>query len=364
MRAWLVGLLLWLTGCAGASVRPHVSALVLARDPAAIEAALLQTGAEADISLASLPEAPPSPAPSSTAADRVASARTHYEAGDYEACVESLHEASLLDDALRAHDRGTAARILWWRAACARASSGPDAALPALDAMIVLELPRPPGDVEAVAASLDLQLADRRAAWTERAALVIETDVDARVSIDGEPLPCAGRCRAERAVGRHLVEVSADGRVSRSTWTELERGGTTLAFALEEASPEDAAREWHERYAGAGERESAASLALLRRALRTERLVLVLGEDDAMRGIYLTDEVLTRAERLEVTAPVNDEVTSLLFELVPWARPEAWWETPWPWIVVGAVVAGAAVGITYYYTAPLEGSSIVRVGTP
>lgn len=364
-----------LAGCAsGSGARRHLTALVFAAEDRRIEieSAVLRAEADAEIDVAVLPALAPLGLDEGSGEidDRLAHARQAYEEGDYERCAEALSDEDLVERAIDAADRASAARVLWWRAACARASSGPEAAAPFLDAMALLDLSRPGSDVEAVAASLDVQLADRRAeiAASARATLSLEVAIDARVRIDGAEFACAGTCRANLPAGRHHVHVSAPGRVSRSTWTEV-REASSLTIALEDASPEAAAREWQAHYSRAGDRESQASLDLLRRLLGTEHLVLLLADGDEVQdapfqlaGLYADDEGIdARATRDEVRPPFDGAVTSMLFELVPWARPEPWWESPWPWIVLGAVVAAVASGVTYYYAAPITGPSVVRL---
>lgn len=360
-----LGLSLVLASCGGPAVRTHLTALVLASDGAPIEQALVTSGADAEVSVVPLPEGTPVMAPDRGAVgDRIAGARVAYEEGDYESCIAALREPSLLDDALDAGDTSTAARLLWWQAACSRAGSGPDAARAPLETMALLDLARPAADIEVVSASLDVQLADVRAEIAARARVTwtLEVPPDARVRIDGASHVCASTCPVALPMGRHHVRVEADGRVARSSWAELGEGGERSRIELDEASPEASAAEWRARYGGA-ERETEASLALLRRALRAEHLVLVLEEPSGLRGIYASREgIESRAQRAPEPGSLEADVQSLLFELLPWARPDQWWETPWPWIVLGAVVAAGAAALTYYYAAPTFGPSIVRVG--
>jgi hypothetical protein len=122
------------------------------------------------------------------------------------------------------------------------------------------------------------------------------------------------------------------------------------------APPELAARQWHERYAGAADTDSDPSLELLARALRIPRLVLMTGDPVAadrphrLRGALAVDGlVVARAERRGAPA---GEAPGLLRDLLvrgqllepapPWYRRKSFW------IPAGAAAAAAATAIVLF----------------
>jgi hypothetical protein len=127
--------------------------------------------------------------------------------------------------------------------------------------------------------------------------------------------------------------------------------GARLSLALEEASPERAAAQWRARVARSTTVDASASIALLARATRARRLVVLHaleeGRSARVRGALAVDgRVLARAERGPSDGEPEETASAVLRELLVEGEviepAKEVWESPWLFIGIGLAAAAAA----------------------
>src|SRR6185295_10456250 len=106
--------------------------------------------------------------------------------------------------------------------------------------------------------------------------LSIETDVEhASISIDGRAHVCVAPCVVDLAPGDHVLCVDADGRARETRSVRVESANARVRVETTAATPELAAEQWIERYAGSPAIDSSESVRLLATAVRAKRLAFV-----------------------------------------------------------------------------------------
>jgi hypothetical protein len=175
------------------------------------------------------------------------------------------------------------------------------------------------------------------------------------LTVDGRPASCTPPCTLELNVGTHVFRLDADGLAPQ---TRVVRAGEQVTFGATPASPDVAAQQWIQRYAGSTEVDSASSLKLLSTALRAPRLLLLTvereGEGARLRGTLEVDQgVVARVERSAATADkLEGSLDGLLRDLLVQGKvvepAPALYQRPLFWVVVSAV-AVAAGGTALYY---------------
>lgn len=256
----------------------------------------------------SLAEVPSAAAARPSFADldrRLAAARAAYVSADFAGCLRGLAGDALLTDLLADEKRVTAARLLFWRAAC-HAGAGAEAdALAEARRIGTLGL-EVPAEVSGVSPTVETILARglREAADAPRVPVRITADVSpASVSVDGRGAACGVPCALDLAPGDHVVRLDADGAVPAIKLVRAAAPASELRVTTTAAAPELAAWQWTARYAARGDVESAASLRLLSTALRAQRLAVIVAEGDPvrLRGVLANGgEIVARAERKAV----------------------------------------------------------------
>jgi hypothetical protein len=214
---------------------------------------------------------------------------------------------------------------------------------------------RVPPDVEAGTPEVEAILADALSAAeaAPRAPLVLTSrPAGGAVRIDGAAASCRAPCVADVVPGDHVVTVESPGFVSSSRVVRVAQDGARVTLALAEASPDLAAAQWREHYAESPSIDSTESVALLARAVRARRLLvvsaLVEGDGARVRGALSVDgRVSARAERGPDAGEPGEAAGDLVRELLVRGRvmepgPSVW-ESPWLWLGVALAAAGAAV---------------------
>ncbi len=302
------------------------------------------------LQLLELPANAPPPRAPLLLEETLAAARKGYVNADFSACLAALEGESLVADALAFGQRGTAARVLLWRAAChAGAGRGEVARRSARElAVLGLELPPDVGSVTPDVESL-LARAVREVAALPTYPLRVTADApSADLMLDGRPNACSAPCTLEAAEGQHVLRMEADGVEPVVKRVRFGPKESAVHVASTAASPALAAAQWSARYARSVEVDSAPSLKLLATALRSPRLVLVNVEPEReqtrLRGVVAVDgEVAARGERVSPSAvQLEGLLRDLLVEGKVVERPPALWQRPAFWIALGGVAAIAA----------------------
>lgn len=358
----LVSLSLAVAGCAAASVtRVHVPLVIEAQGDELSRARteIDRASADLEVDLATVEAPVVAPTEASASVD-FASVRRAYDDGELELCLSTLPSAERVEEALRAGDRTTPSRALFWQMACLRALGREEEARVAASEHAARELPLPDdlGAANAIAETM-LRDAHRAAAGYARVPITIETTPPgARVAIDGlvrtEITPAAPMLLP----GRHLVRVSLPTFASEDVSIDVIEGRTLtpIAITLVRSEPEAASRALEARRQEGRALDDDVSLSLLVVSLRSRALVLVSRDADRTRAALVTleDDAITgtvvRAERVgrdqwDVRGLLEDVLVrgSLL------APPPELHERPELWIAIaGAVIVGAgiALGVT------------------
>jgi len=366
--AWL-GVLLALTGGSSPAAespppesRPGITVVVTGEASTAhqVRAALPHsTGFPVVIVEAALPQPAPAKPPEPLGLEQpLQRARRHYVDAEFSACLEVLGHEALLTDALAEGQRQTAARLLFWRAACHVGRGDAAAARTVAEELGVLGL-EVPADVEAASPEVGRVVAEAAEAGLARPRAILEVTADhspGQVSVDGRPGLCAIPCALQLPEGQHVVRLDVEGRLPSVLAVSLRSAGIQVAFPTVPAPPEVAAAQWNTRYAARGEVDSAGALRLLSTALRAPRLVLLSAEPESsrvrLRGALAMDgQVAVRTERGAEATRLPGAVEGLLRDLLTEARvvepPPPLYRRPGFWIAVGAVAlaAGATTAV-------------------
>jgi hypothetical protein len=338
--------------------RPSVAVIVTGdRAPAeVIERALSgDHGVPVELAVRNLPEGSSAPesAPDGAIAASLATARQHYIAAEFDRCLVAVEGDEAVVGLLGTARRDLAARVLFWRTACHVGAGDLGSARRVAGTLAVHGLRIPP-DVEAGTPEVEVILAEalREAEVAPRSALqVTSRPAGGVVRIDGGAPSCRTPCTADLVSGDHVVTVDSPGFVPASRLVRVARGSAPLSLDLVEASPEVAAAQWRARYAESPAIDSTESVALLARAVRARRLLLVFaleeGDGARLRGALSVDgRVSARAERAPETGEpgeaAGDLVRELLIEGQVMEPGPTVWESPWLWVGVAVAAAGAA----------------------
>ncbi len=366
--AWL-GVLLGLTGGASQAAEPpppesRPSITVLVTGPATtaqqVRSALPRaTGFPVVLVESALPQLPATRPPEPLGLEpSLQRARRHYVDAEFPACLEVLGHERLLTGALAEGQRQTAARLLFWRAACHVGRGDTAAARAVAEELGVLGL-EVPSDVEAASPEVGRVVAEAAQSGLARmpgALHVAADDFPGQVSVDGRPGLCATPCALQLPEGQHVVRVDVEGRLPAVQSVSLRAPGTQVTLHTTPAPPEVAAAQWNSHYAARGEVDSAGALRLLSTALRAPRLVLLSAEPESsrvrLRGTLAMDgQVAVRAERGAEATRLPGAVEGLLRDLLTAARvvepPPPLYKRPGFWVAVGAVAlaAGATTAV-------------------
>jgi hypothetical protein len=316
-----------------------------------------------DFRFTELPNAPEHPQTGTSAEAAVAAARQDYAQANLRQCLEHLAAEELVNQALKESQRELAARVLFWRTACQVGLGGLTAARVEAGRIGTLEL-QLPADVGRTTPEVERVLAEevQRAGRQARVALQVDSSVPgATVALDGRSRVCVTPCALEVYPGDHLVRLEADGVLAESRTVHVEPGKparSSIAFTA--AGPEISSEQWTRKYAGSADVDSAASVRLLARAVRAQRLVLVTAEsssiDARLKGVFAEeDAVRGYAERYTVEKDFDAAALGLMEDLLIKGSvlqpPPSLVKRPVFWVVVAAVAVAAVVG-TYFIVSP------------
>lgn len=292
-------------------------------------------------------------APASPAIEpAIASARAHWVAADFDACVTELADEAVIDAALEVGERTTAARVLLWRIACHTGAGADELARAQAMTMATWDLPVPE-DVGAMTPEVEATVGAAMTAVHEgpRATLEVRSNAsDVPVRVDGKTSSCRTPCKIDLPPGDHHVALAGDGWVSTSRHVRLDAKGTAVEVVLAAAGPELASAQWTWRYGNASTIDASGSMSLLARATRARRLVLLGSEGGAhgrVRGVLATDgKIEARAERTgpskKKTPPATAVMRELLIEGKVVAAPRPIYKRPVFWIAIILSAAAAA----------------------
>lgn len=286
--------------------------------------------------------------------------RSRYLAADVDGCLALVDSDAALEGLLVRGDRSTAARMLFWRVACHLAAEQSTAADAAARTFAALGLAMP---ADARDASPDVEncidRALQRVANETLDALVVESNVESVVHLDGLPEGCPTPCTLHAAPGFHVVRIRAEGHLEQSRRVRLESPRAQLSVTLAKAPPKLAAAEWQQRYAGTALEQSASSARLLAMATPARYLVLLTASSTHTRGLLFFDaDVRARAERSgpHAAGAVVDE----LLHRGKLIESKSVLKSPWFWLsVVGA--AAAAATLTFVVLQSPEQRTEVRI---
>lgn len=365
MRLCLVALLITSSSAAAApnrsAERPLVTALVRGGSAVAPlrEALARVRDLPVQLQLAEMPSADSRADPPASVArpdEDIALARKAYIAADFLRCQELLGEEGLVPALLGEGRRTLAARILFWRIACAFGALKRADAERFARQLAVLGLESPP-DADRVTPEVEALLSRvaRQVAKERLIPLRVSSTKAATVFVDGRTDGCPTPCTLDVYAGDHVVTVSGDGITPESRVFRVGADHRELRLDPVAAAPELAAKQWMRRFADAPNVDSEASVRLLSLALRTRRLILVTAEGEGptvrMRGVLATDgRVMAHSERTtrsrqEIASAGQAVVRDLLvlgkvIEAPPLTRRAAFW------VPLGVAVAAAAVAAT------------------
>lgn len=327
-------------GCATTPAHPIPVAVIVDGDRSAL--GTLPTTSDG-LELRTMAPPTPAPVPHDDSTAIVATARSAYASGDFDACRAAL--ASLdVPRLLAAQQRVVVARALALDAACAWGATNKTAATAdaARLAAFGLELP----DL-AVSPDVERVLGDAITATGNagRAALAIEGHPGARVDVDGRPAHCALPCTVELVPGEHVVALELDGYAP--AW-RIARVPDVARVAIEQApaTPELAASQWLARV-GRGLPAADSTGAALIGKFAGPRVAYVFG-DHELSGALAVDGRLA-AHDTQARGHGEALVRELAYDGGVLHRPSIV-QRPWFWIAVtGAaiVIAGAIVAATY-----------------
>jgi hypothetical protein len=338
---------------AESSARASVSVLVRGDDAARGRIRSAVTGDAAlpvDIQLAELPSGVSAPASESAFSERIAVARRAYVSADFAKCLAGLGDEALVPGLIASGQRMAAARVLLWRTACNVGGGHSGDALRTARELgtLGLEVPQDVGmmtpEVEAVV-SRALKEADS----APRASVKVSAPAGGgTLTVDGRPASCTPPCTLELTQGTHVFRLDVDGLAPQ---TRVVRAGEPVAFSSTPASPEVAAHQWIQRYAGTTEVDSAPSLRLLSTALRAPRLLLLTvereGEGARLRGALAVEhDVVARVERSagsddKLEGALDGLLRDLLVQGKVMEPSPALYQRPLFWVVVAAVAVAA-----------------------
>lgn len=348
-----MGFLAVLAATVASVSKPALTVVVRGASPETVSAALASKADEVELRVEAPPNAPSAPAPHlAQPEERIAAARKAYVSADFARCLEQVDDDAAVVDALAAHQREMAARVLLWRTACeVGANHLPGAQRAALElATLRLEVPPEVGqvspEVEAVLAK-----AQKQASQLTPARLEVTAAGDATVELDGRPAGCTTPCTLEVLEGPHVVRVTEEGKESAMRPVRVEGKTATAAFELQPAAPELAAAQWTARYAQSADFDGPRSAKLLSTALRASRLVMLTveeGRSGRQQALLAVDGAVTaRAERL---GALTSELPGLLDDLL--VRGQIVESTPlykrplfWIAVVGAAVIAGGVTAL-------------------
>jgi hypothetical protein len=274
-----------------------------------------------------------------------ARARSAYVDADFEACLEALGAPTRVDDALGLRRRSVAARLAFWRAACAFAAGDETTASRVVERMATMRLPIP-SDVELASPTFERLLADVYASVAARAPVEARLDATSSGAVLVDDLDrCATPCTLTLPPGEHVVRFEGPGSTPVHLTTRFP--SEPLRLDPSPASPSLAAEQWAARIASGGDPEDAISLRLLARAIRARNLVLLTAEVPELRAALVVDgRRITRAAREgaregELEAAVEPLLRELLVEGSVLEPPPPLWRRPGLW--VGVVLTAAVV---------------------
>lgn len=334
------------------------------------ERAILAASYGVVVRASTLPAAASTPAtPGADLEIRIASARGHYMNGGFEGaqrCAGELADPALFWNALAAGMRDTALRVLLWRTACdaifqqdaaiadARVFASLEAELPAEASVIPVKAHELLGKALAEAETKGrrgMVVAARGSAGPIR---------DATVIIDGRRTQCRTECAVDLRPGDHWIRVERDGfsPAARVVRVEDAPAPSPFVFDLRVASPEEASRQWTQRYGGGAEpSDSAASLELLSLAVRARHFVFVksepVGAGVRFRAALTRDgKVAAREERADGDlghGPQRaEEVVRDLLVKGRLVEDPSLLKKPLFWIVVAGITTATAVVVTAF----------------
>ncbi len=317
-----------------------------------LRSALQAADVPVEVRVAELPALPALEMPRLGFEERLASAREHYIAADFDACQRELQGEGLETALLGDNRRTTASRVLLWRIAChvGAAQTEPAQRVALRFAVYDLEVPQ---DVEAVTPEVEALLGRSLGdvGQQARATLALRSEPSrAAVAIDGRPAACSTPCELDLPPGEHVVRLHTAGTQPVVRRLRLPSTGHTLHAELPAAAPVVVARQWATRYAGSPAIDSADSVRLLARAVRAQRLVLVTADgDDAirLRGVLaIEDRISARTERDTAREDLPRETSALLRDLLVQGEvvaPSKPLVRRWGfWLAIGLTAAGAA----------------------
>jgi hypothetical protein len=340
----------------GGSVTP-TPVTVVVRGPGAVVSQITQgvvSAAPREVTPEFRDAPAPQPADTTPVADiekRLADARKSYADADATRCQTLLEDDALLDQLFASGRRGYAARIYFWRAACAVVSGDKSRAERAAEQMAVLGLDLPDDVARASVEVEQLVLATGRVARaaTPVAVEVVTNRAGAEVRVDGTTSNCAAPCRLSLLPGTHWLSAQLPGSIP-STKRVVVRTQQSVAIELQTASPALAGQQWLQAFSGSPAVESTASMSLLATSLRTRRLVYLAADErgaHVLRGTLVADgEVRARGERAVPTSTAAGSVAGSLFaDLLADGRlieVTPLYKRPLFWIIVGGVALGAS----------------------
>lgn len=278
--------------------------------------------------------------------------RKKYLAADIDGCLDLLGDDARLDALLAAHDRATAARVLFWRIACHVAGDHRAAAERDAASFAALGLRMP---LDARDASPDVEnLIDRA---TQRATNVPAVDVEVTantprtvVRVDGREESCIAPCAVKVSPGAHVVTASADGAIPATVRVLVESSKKDVSMTLASAPPDVAATQWRARYESTTEEQSADSARLLSAAVPSRYLVVLSSERSRLRGlVYFDREVQARAESVgaSTSADAPSKVIDELLHRSKLIESKSLFSSPLFWGVAAGVAVAASV-VTYF----------------
>lgn len=289
----------------------------------------------------------------------LASARRRYIDAQFAACIEALGERERVHALLEEERRDLAARVLFWRVACLVGGARATDATREARALAVFGL-RTPADVDAATPEVEevLAAARREIEHTPPVPVRIAVDHDgATVGVDGAPRQCTAPCVIDLAPGDHVISVGGDGVAPAHRLVRVDSPGSSIQLGTSAASPALAARQWVARYAASEAIDGSQSVALLARAVRHRRVVVLASEPASgsaarLRAVLAVDgQIASRAERTSAASDVDRGARALLRDLLVRGRlleeAPALHRRPAFWIAIGVVGLAAAGGTAY-----------------
>jgi hypothetical protein len=327
-------------GCATTPAHPIPLAVIVDGDRSAL--GTLPTASDG-LELRTVARPTPAAVPRDDTTAIVATARTAYASGDFDACRAALASVDV-PRLLAAEQRVLVARALALDAACAWGATNKTAAIADAGRLAAFGL-----DLPDLAVSPDVERvlgeAITGAGNAGRAALAIDGRPGARVAVDGRSAHCTLPCTVELVSGEHVVAVKLEGYAP--AW-RIARVPDVARVALEqtEATPELAAEQWLVRV-GLGMPPADATGAALLGRFAGPRVAYVFG-DRELSGALAVDGKLA-AHDTQARGHGEALVRELAYDGGVLHRPSIV-QRPWFWIAVtGAaiVLAGAIIAATY-----------------